>query len=121
MDVRRVIGAAHARRIVTDGIVWHFVLVMDSHLGLITASGEEVTPLDRIALLIKSLLGYEVILGDGKTIGAFFKVTNRIGCTLVELVVSAEGVRVMRFEHRALLSLSFLVKVAVSDGHEARV
>ena len=39
----------------------------------------------------------------------------------MELVVSAEGVRVMRFEHRALLSLSLLVKVAVSDGHEARV
>ena len=121
MDICCVISAAHTGCVIANRIVWHFILVVNTHLGLITASREMVSSLDRIFFFIHSFLCNEVILGDRETIRAVLKVAYRVCSALVKFVVIAYCFSIVRLEQRALLGLSFLVKVTVSDGHEAGV
>lgn len=53
----RNIRASDGRRILSDSVVWHNILIMNTQLSLITSAGQN------FSILVLARLGYKSILG----------------------------------------------------------
>mmetsp|Transcript_26091 Transcript_26091/g.32591 ORF Transcript_26091/g.32591 Transcript_26091/m.32591 type:complete len:248 (-) Transcript_26091:826-1569(-) len=104
LDAIRVVTATHSGRVVANRVVSYLVLIFDAHLFLVTATRQDVGS-------VLALLGHPGVGCGGQASAHLALMTNRVGRTLVELVVVLQQLHVLRVHRRALR----LVKVRVRD------
>ena len=77
----RSIRAPDGWRILSNSIVWHNILIVNTQLSLVTSSRQN------LSIRVLARLGYKRLLGEGDAMVAISRVSNRVSRALMELVV----------------------------------
>ena len=106
-----LIRSSHSWSVITDRIVRHNILIMDTHLALVSSTRKHLSKFIDTILVTEGLLGK----GDATTVTSL--VADRVSGALVELVVVLHQLTILG----SLVTVTCPTEVRVGDRFEAAV